>query len=272
MEDITFTDEEILSFARSQGFSDTKIKKLRDAGLYPSPIDRVGLGRGKGVTWIYPISAKEKIVRLRELTGQNMPYNEIKWHLWTEGYITQWEDIKTELIRIFPGSPPMVDEYDDLQKFEGSFLPFIRKFTLRNKIFNSFQLSLMLPVALYLMWPILFGQEYSTEDLRREDLELFFSEETIDFHETIVSIGIYDPRLWFKTLKDVSPETGYKMAKAFRLLDEDLDKPKNKGLNRLLHIRSGNTNWLWKIRAVLAGLLACLFEREKYMKTLSERN
>jgi hypothetical protein len=109
---LEYTTEEFLRIAKDCGLSSRQIHRLRQNGIFPRPSRRKGLGRGRGVTWLYSDAEVDQLKKLLELRAR-LPnrrgtgfIEELRWQLWLEGgWDWLWPRIRDELVALIPEQP-----------------------------------------------------------------------------------------------------------------------------------------------------------------------
>lgn len=81
------TESEVIAYARSEGVRVTRdrLKRWRKAGVFP-PVERRGLGRGRGTATLYPPGAERWAVDLGRALEEKRSLPEAAWRLWLKGY------------------------------------------------------------------------------------------------------------------------------------------------------------------------------------------
>lgn len=81
------TESEVIAYARSEGVRVTRdrLKRWRKAGVFP-PVERRGLGRGRGTATLYPPGADRWAVDLGRALKAKRSLPEAAWTLWLKGY------------------------------------------------------------------------------------------------------------------------------------------------------------------------------------------
>lgn len=268
MENLVSHDD-LLQECINLGISAHKLEKLRETDLFPRPISRKGKKSGQGVIWFYPSSSLEYLKQLNEeLSHYPRSYDEVTWRLWFSGHHQLWNKVKGKLTDSYPDLEDL-DKPIDINKYlEGSPKERIEglSMSLRKRLskFNPFRVSdeILLFCVQYFMYPFIDPLNTllwdNPEDLEKPDAEKALGKQAISHKQVRQKSHSYDPYKWKEALSQCDEQTAKELAEIFKVLEEDLKKPEHKKLNRVLHSRLGKTLVLWKIRAVLTGILAMM--------------